>query len=105
MDLKELKKQVEKIRKELKSKASGDSAVLVDSLSFLFSIMLETSAGILVQNEKIAKQNPEEAAKTADEIIKNTYRTLMTRGMKGCYVYCCDEGLAEYLKSSIGNTK
>lgn len=55
--------------------------------------------------KKIAKQNPEEAAKTADEIIKNTYRTLMTRGMKGCYVYCCDEGLAEYLKSSIGNTK
>ena len=40
--------------------------------------------------------------KTADEIIKNTYRTLMTRGMKGCYVYCVDEKLAEYLKSSIG---
>ena len=40
--------------------------------------------------------------KTADEIIKNTYRTLMTRGMKGCYVYCVDENLSEYLKSSIG---
>ena len=57
MDLKELKKQVEQITKELKSKASGETAVLVDSLSFLFNIMLETSAGILVQNEKIAKQN------------------------------------------------
>ena len=34
----------------------------------------------------------------ADEIIKNTYRTLMTRGMKGCYVYCVDKNLAEYLK-------
>ena len=34
----------------------------------------------------------------ADEIIKNTYRTLMTRGMKGCYVYCCDQALADYLK-------
>ena len=53
MDLKELKKQVDKITLELKSKASGDTAVLVDSLSFLFSIMLETSAGILAQNERL----------------------------------------------------
>ena len=52
--------------------------------------------------KKLHKENPEEAQKTADEIIKNTYRTLMTRGMKGCYVYCVDEKLAEYLKSSIG---
>jgi SOS-response transcriptional repressor LexA len=34
----------------------------------------------------------------ADTIIKNTYRTLMTRGMKGCYVYCCDPSLAEHFK-------
>ena len=33
-----------------------------------------------------------------DNIIKNTYRTLMTRGMKGCYVYCEDESLVNYLK-------
>lgn len=37
----------------------------------------------------------------ADEIIKNTYRTLMTRGMKGCYVYCCDSNLAEHLISQL----
>jgi len=29
-------------------------------------------------------------------IIKNTYRTLMTRGMKGCYVYCVDKELEKY---------
>jgi DUF2075 family protein len=52
--------------------------------------------------KKLHKENPEKAQKTADEIIKNTYRTLMTRGMKGCYVYCVDENLSEYLKSSIG---
>ena len=39
-----------------------------------------------------------EANKIADAIIKNTYRTLMTRGMKGCYVYCVDKGMQEYLK-------
>lgn len=49
---------------------------------------------------KIAReQGIEEANKVADSIIKNTYRTLMTRGMKGCYVYCVDKGLQEYLKN------
>ena len=44
------------------------------------------------------KKDPEKALKIADEIIKNTYRTLMTRGMKGCYVFCEDKALANYLK-------
>ena len=50
----------------------------------------------------IAKERGlEEAKKIADEIIKNTYKTLMTRGMKGCYIYCTDKKLQEYLKSNI----
>ena len=50
---------------------------------------------------KIVKENGEEKAKQmADSIIKNTYRTLMTRGMKGCYVYCVDKGMQEYLKNN-----
>lgn len=51
------------------------------------------------------KKDPEKALKEADEIIKNTYRTLMTRGIKGCYVYCTDSKLAEYLKQSIGRKR
>ena len=47
--------------------------------------------------KKMAKEDPERAAKLADEIIKNTYRTLMTRGMKGCCVYATDPGLRAYL--------
>lgn len=47
------------------------------------------------------KKNQEKALKIADEIIKNTYRTLMTRGQKGCYVYCEDKGLAEYLRARV----
>lgn len=48
---------------------------------------------------KIAKEDGyEEAEKIADTIIKNTYRTLMTRGMKGCYVYCTNKELEEYFK-------
>ncbi len=41
---------------------------------------------------------PKEALQAADAIIKNTYRTLMTRGMKGCYVYFCDKALAEHFR-------
>ncbi|MGB9150016.1 MAG: DUF2075 domain-containing protein, partial [Burkholderiales bacterium] len=41
------------------------------------------------------------AKKRADEIIKNTYRTLMTRGIKGCYIYCTDTDTAEYFKSRL----
>ena len=51
--------------------------------------------------KKLAKENPEEADKIADKIIKNTYRTLMTRGQKGCYIYCTDQSLADYLKSRV----
>ena len=47
------------------------------------------------------KENPIEAEKAADEIIKNTYRTLMTRGMKGCYVYCENKELRDYLRERI----
>lgn len=50
---------------------------------------------------KMAKENPEGATRLADLIIKNTYRTLMTRGMKGCYVYATDATLREYLRSRI----
>ncbi len=35
--------------------------------------------------------DPARAQKEADLIIKNTYRTLMSRGMKGCYVWAVDE--------------
>ena len=41
----------------------------------------------------------------ADEIIKNTYRTLMTRGMKGCYIYCTDAGMKEYLTNRLEHIK
>jgi DUF2075 family protein len=48
-----------------------------------------------------ARKGDREALSKIDTIIRNTYRTLMTRGMKGCYVYCVDPELAEYLKSTI----
>lgn len=38
----------------------------------------------------------------ADRLIKNTYKTLLTRGQKGCYIYCEDDALSEYISKMIG---
>lgn len=51
--------------------------------------------------KKMLKEDESSALELADNIIKNTYRTLMTRGMKGCYIYCVDPELADYMKSVI----
>ena len=37
-----------------------------------------------------------------DRIIKNTYRTLMTRGQKGCYVFCVDRETNDYFRRFVG---
>lgn len=44
------------------------------------------------------KKDQQTARVKADAIIRNTYRTLMTRGLKGCYVYCTDERLNNYFR-------
>jgi DUF2075 family protein/DNA replication protein DnaC len=51
--------------------------------------------------KKLLKQSPEETKAKLDLIIKNTYRTLMTRGMKGCYIYCIDQELGNYLRTRM----
>lgn len=48
--------------------------------------------------KKMAKDEPERASDIADRIIKNTYRTLMTRGQKGCYLFCTDPETNEYFR-------
>lgn len=50
-------------------------------------------------------ENPELAQAKADQIIRNTYRTLMTRGMKGCYVYCTDPAVGDYFKRALEQRK
>jgi DUF2075 family protein len=53
--------------------------------------------------KKALKDNPVAARRKADSIIKNTYRTLMTRGMKGCFLYCTDAETADYFRARIGD--
>ena len=51
--------------------------------------------------KKDLKEDPISAQIKADEIIRNTYRTLMSRGMKGCYVYFVDPATAEHFKKLL----
>jgi len=51
--------------------------------------------------KKMMKEDPQEATQLADRIIKNTYRTLLTRGMKGCYVYFCDDALRDHFAAQL----
>jgi len=42
-----------------------------------------------------------------DKYVKNIYRVLMSRGMKGCYIYCTDSRTQGYFKNRLnaGNAK
>lgn len=48
----------------------------------------------------LLKKDPEKAVQLTAEIIKNTYRTLMTRGQKGCYIYCVDAETGDYFRKT-----
>lgn len=47
------------------------------------------------------KLKPEETKSFIKSIIKNTYRTLMTRWMKWCYIYCTDPETRDYFKKFV----
>lgn len=45
------------------------------------------------------KDDPNSTRERVDRIIRNTYKTLLTRGMKGCYVFCVDDETQGFLKA------
>ncbi|MBL7888483.1 MAG: DUF2075 domain-containing protein [Bacteroidia bacterium] len=51
--------------------------------------------------KKMLASDPEKAKDLIRKIIKNTYRTLMTRGMKGCYIWCVDKETNEWMKNNL----
>ena len=40
-----------------------------------------------------------------DSYVRNIYRVLMSRGIKGCYIYCTDRPTSEYFKMLISNSQ
>jgi len=55
--------------------------------------------------KKLLQENRPHMQETLSAIIKNTYRTLMTRGMKGCYIYCVDPETQEYFRNLVNLPK
>ena len=44
----------------------------------------------------------EAVAAKVQSIIKSTYKVLLTRGRKGCFVWCEDPALRQYLRERVG---
>lgn len=49
------------------------------------------------QGKRGLKENPEEL----NRLVRNIYKVLMTRGMKGTYVYFADENIKDYFKGRL----
>lgn len=54
--------------------------------------------------KRLFDEDPKKAIATADLIIKNTYRTLMTRGMKGCYIFSTDPETQKYFSDQLNQS-
>lgn len=48
------------------------------------------------------RADPETTREKLDRVIRNTYRTLLTRGMKGCYLFCVDSETHAYFREQAG---
>lgn len=55
--------------------------------------------------DPVLRQNRQEAIMTFDDYVRNIYRVLMSRGMKGCFLYICDENLRNYMKQLLAEMK
>ena len=66
----------------------------------------EINNEIIIDKSKISKDDKTSGIKSCGEglarqLIKNTYKTLLTRGQKGCYIYCEDKALSRYINKLI----
>ena len=79
----------------------GDDLIIRNGIVMTDASKRASSDNSVKGYKKLMKENPDDAKEQLDLIIKNTYRTLMTRGMKGCYLYCVDEETREWFKNGI----
>ncbi|MCR4863910.1 MAG: DUF2075 domain-containing protein [Bacteroidales bacterium] len=64
------------------------------------------SGRILTNKAQISRDDHSSGIRTAPDdqarrLILNTYKTLLTRGQKGCYVYCEDDSLRDYIRIDL----
>ena len=61
---------------------------------------IETNQNAISKDDKSSGIRSTSSLK-AHQLILNTYKTLLTRGQKGCYVYCEDAALRDYIKNRL----
>lgn len=79
----------------------GDDLIVRDGLVLVDPSKRSKEDKTIFGYKKLLKEKPQEGKELLKSIIKNTYRTLMTRGMKGCYVFFTDRETREYFKSRM----
>jgi len=79
----------------------GPDLIVRDSIMITDATKRATTDRSLRGLGVLRRNNPKEADQIAEMVIKNTYRTLMTRGMKGCYVYSTDPETQEYFRNHL----
>lgn len=91
----------------------------LDYIGVIFGPDLIVREGnVVIQPEKRAKtdkslhgwknkfsKDPIKTKQWVDRLIKNTYKTLMTRGQKGCFIYSVDAETNDYFKECVSNIK
>ena len=63
----------------------------------------DESGSIVIDRSKFYDDKVKDGVddETLKQYIINSYKVMMTRGIKGCYVYACNPGLQNYLKRFI----
>ena len=63
----------------------------------------DESGSIVIDRSKFYDSKVKDGVddETLKQYIINSYKVMMTRGIKGCYVYACNPGLQNYLKRFI----
>lgn len=79
----------------------GDDFVIRDGVAVTDASKRDSVDKTIKGYKKLLKTDSVIALKRADLIIKNTYRTLMTRGQKGCFIFCTDHETNQYFKNLL----
>lgn len=69
-------------------------------------VILGPDIGFDTKNQRITTikghtHSVRDSAENFDECIRNIYRVLLSRGRKGCLIYCMDKNLSDYFRSLV----
>ena len=97
------------MQREIAAKLKVDYVDVIVGLDlFIRNGKLECRSEFRVSSDKsfhglkaLLKNDPIRGREMAQLIIKNSYRTLMTRGMKGCFIFSTDKETRKLLNKIV----